>query len=102
MGGGTYLVSQLFSDEYLTCKTSVAVRQGRSSRVCSSSGAVPVVTREGSRSTKSSTKAGLSHASSLKREKKNKEAESVQSPRSAEHDRLSGPQRTRLRSRFQP
>ena len=46
----------------LSCKTSVAERQGRSSSVWSSSTAVPVVTREGSRSTKSSSSAGLSQA----------------------------------------
>lgn len=51
---------------HLNCNTSVAERQGRSSRVWSSSTAVPAVTREGSRSTKSSTTAGLSHAKNFR------------------------------------
>lgn len=57
---------QLCSEVHLSCRTSVAERHGRSSRVWRSSTAVPVVTREGSRSTKSSTSAGLSHASNYK------------------------------------
>lgn len=47
---------------HLSCSTSVAERQGRSSRVWRSSTAVPAVTREGIRSTNSSTNAGLFHA----------------------------------------
>lgn len=69
--GRTFL-RQFCSDVcvHLSCKTSVAERQGRSSRVWRSSTAVPAVTREGSRSTKSSTTAGLSHANNYKETEK--------------------------------
>lgn len=53
---------QLYAKAHLSCSTSVAERQGRSSRVWRSSTAVPAVTREGIRSTNSSTNAGLFHA----------------------------------------
>lgn len=56
---------------HLSCKISVAERQGRSSRVWRSSTAVPAVTREGSRSTKSSTTAGLSHANNYRDRQRN-------------------------------
>lgn len=61
-----YLGSCALSWTDLSCKMRVAVRQGRSSRVWRSSTAVPAVTREGSRSTKSSASAGLSHANSYR------------------------------------
>lgn len=64
------LIRQLCTGVDLSCSTRVAERQGKSSKVWRSSTAVSVVTREGSRSTKSSTNAGLSHASSCKCTKK--------------------------------
>lgn len=60
-------VRHLRADVHLSCRTSVAERQGRSSRVWSSSTAVPAVTREGSSSTKSSASVGLSQANSCRR-----------------------------------
>ncbi len=65
---------------HLSCKTNVAERQGRSSRVWRSSTAVPAVTREGSRSTKSSTTAGLFHANNY-RDRQRKKAENSCIPR---------------------
>lgn len=69
-GASDNLIRQLCTDVHLSCSTRVAERQGKSSRVWRSSSAVPVVTREGRRSTKSSTNAGLSHANSCKRREK--------------------------------
>lgn len=66
-GASRSVITQLCTGVHLSCSTRVAERQGRSSSVWRSSTAVPVVTREGSRSTKSSINAGLSHANSCKR-----------------------------------